>query len=154
MSQPPSPDPQLQNYLARAAWLIKDIRLVLNARTDSTSACLVCQIDEYFSEVYSWLNGFLNKTTSTVTTPSFVAVVVTPGDVWKAPPPTSFSIASDTPASGTDESEARESPKSSASAPLSVEVSSVSSNGWPGKPTLSGDGASPPNRTKPYVDFF
>jgi hypothetical protein len=78
---PPNP---LENYLARAAWIIADTRSYLKTLPNSSASSLCERIDDFFLETYF----FLKKQEGTTAPPSTFsappAESIGPG--WNAPP--------------------------------------------------------------------
>jgi hypothetical protein len=82
-------DLALQNYLARAAWLLADLRTFLKTLPGYKADSLCQEIDDYFSEAYTWLNSLpteISPGTSSTSAPS----VEMRGGVWKTPPLSEF----------------------------------------------------------------
>ena len=116
----------LHNFLARAAYLLADIRTdLLQYPNDSAASGFVCDIDNYFSETYSWLKALERAQKHASRGASSAPPVVISGDAWRPPPATAgescTTSATDTPPASSpgtsSESSTSESPAASSTPP-------------------------------------
>lgn len=77
------------NFLARAVHLLVALRDdLLKYPNDSAASGFVCDINDFFSETYSWLKERERASLNTAS-PSSAPPAATSGVVWIAPTPTS-----------------------------------------------------------------